>query len=123
MSDGQEVKWTNERIDKMYDEYVVNGHTARGLVRRISYEVRDDYQTALDEANARIAAQEQRIASLEAGGAWEPDARTWAMVMKFAWAGFESSAQYDHVAETFQRVENWIGNRTAQQQPDSEATP
>lgn len=50
-----EHKWINERIDRLYDEYVAHGHTARGLVRRISYQVRDDYQAALDAAQRRIA--------------------------------------------------------------------
>lgn len=49
MSEQQETQaWTNERINELIDKYYVMHHTPRGLVRRVAYEIRDDYQQRLD---------------------------------------------------------------------------
>lgn len=66
----QQVKWTDERIESVVSSRVVyskhegacvHTHTVRMLMRQI----RDDYQAALDAANARISEQDKRIAELE----------------------------------------------------------
>lgn len=66
----QQVKplWTDEMISEAYLNWQ---RTAVGRVDVTAFvrHIKDDYQAALDEANARIAAQEQRIAELEIANA------------------------------------------------------
>jgi len=63
-----------------------------------------------DEMSDAIAVWNRRTPS--PATEWEPDANDWAMLIRFAWAGFESGAQYDNVANKLQRIENWISSRT-----------
>lgn len=57
--------WTNERIDERIDErisaYIFNGHTARGLARRVSYGVRDEYEAARQQDAFQIATQAKAL--------------------------------------------------------------
>lgn len=54
--------WTDERIDELIISVLFNNHTPRGLARRVSYTVRDDYETALAAANERIRHLEAELA-------------------------------------------------------------
>src|SRR5687768_4617250 len=43
----QQPLWTDERISAKAEEIIVLRHTPLGAIRRVAYEVRDDYEQAL----------------------------------------------------------------------------
>ena len=66
--------WADERINALINEILsTSAHTPRGLARRVSYTVRDDYEAKLDEYQAVILhyvvwsqEYEAKLAQLEA---------------------------------------------------------
>ena len=56
--------WSDERINELIKSVMIDqpNHTPRGLVRRVSYAIRDDYEHELAAARARMAELEAALA-------------------------------------------------------------
>lgn len=63
MSDELAPLWSDERINEYIKTVLIDqpNHTPRGLVRRVSYAVRDDYEAERRQLHARIAQLEQEL--------------------------------------------------------------
>lgn len=55
MTNEREPLWSDARISAKAQEIIVLGHTPLGAIRRVAYEIRDDYEARIAELEAQLA--------------------------------------------------------------------
>jgi hypothetical protein len=66
-----EPLWSDERINDLIIEILATStHTPRGLTRRVSYAVRDEYETRIAQLEAQLVASYKREGEVEIAWAY-----------------------------------------------------